>query len=135
LELEARLQSWKMTFEQLLRIADQQLQLLRMPTEDLEPLAALAEEWKEWQAKSDQLAQALKDSGHDEQMKVFFNAEIRPIAMQIQSRVEESEKQLKAQVAVTGEVIKDTKDRRMLMNAYYGMNQNDGISYYVDEKK
>jgi hypothetical protein len=49
--------------------------------------------------------------------------------------VEESEKQLKAQVAVTGEVIKDTKDRRMLMNAYYGMNQNDGISYYVDEKK
>lgn len=135
MDFDTKLQSWKMTYEQLLIIADQQLQLLSGQTDDLSPLADLAVEWQKWQAQSDQIALQLKETGETGRMATFFEQDIRPIAEQMKKVLEEAEKRLKSQVGTMGEVIKDTKDRRLLMNAYYGMNQNDGIAYYVDEKK
>jgi len=135
LELEQRLSQWKSCCEKLLEIAEAQRQIVNSQTDDFGPFAVLTREWAEGQAEFERISKELIEWRGTSQFSVYMRDEIGPLLKRVNEVVQDTQSQLEGQFGVTGEVIKDTRDRRKLMNAYYGMNQDEGIAYYVDEKK
>ena len=85
----------------------------------------------EWDALSIEFSQLREGSGDLEE------ADTVPVELltKVAQGLERIEVVLKDLVSSTGDDLRTAKDQRMLMSAYYGMNQRGQHAMYFDEKK
>lgn len=113
----------------LLECARSQLQVLS--TEDMEerygePFLQLTQQWD--QICGDIEALDEQAEGRSESSTAAIMEDIVDILNLIEQRLHDS-------VNETGSDMKSVSDRKLMMNAYYGMNRKGQSSLYFDEKK
>ncbi|WP_059049971.1 hypothetical protein [Paenibacillus senegalimassiliensis] len=122
-------------YTNLLRISDAQVSLLTLldeePDQGLERFLELQEEWilcsRAVNESNDQLEAVSSTLDGDQQL--------RDILTKLSSNVEHIQKAIRNFIQHTGEDIKNVGVQRKVLNAYYGVERNDQVPLYMDEKK
>ncbi|QJD85225.1 hypothetical protein [Cohnella herbarum] len=137
-DVAARIREWQMGYEQLAKISMEQLTLLKsMSPEDQlwTRMQQLTEKKTATRVEIERIQKSLKSDLGTEEMKRLFQAEIQATAESARVLTTESAFKIETMMVSTGAELGSAKTQRKVFNAYSGMNSDDQISYYFDEKK
>ncbi|QMV41675.1 hypothetical protein [Cohnella cholangitidis] len=137
-DLASRVSKWKMGYEQLAKISLEQLTLIKSmdPGDELwNRIQLLTEEKSVTQGQMESIQNSLKSDLGIEEMKRLFQREIQTAAETARVLTFEAAHKIETMMVSTGTELGSTKTHRKVFNAYSGMNSDDQISYYFDEKK
>jgi hypothetical protein len=137
-EVAARVQGWKMGYEKLVKISMEQLTLIKsMSTEDQlwARIQQLTEAKALAQIEVERIQNSLKSALGTEEMKRIFQTEIQATAESARVLTSESAFKIETMMVSIGAELGSTKTHRKVFNAYSGINSDDQIAYYFDEKK
>lgn len=137
-DVASRVREWKAGYEQLAKISMEQLTLIKSmsPEEDLwTPVQQLTKEKTATRVEIERIQKSLmEDLGFDE-MKRLFQMQIQAAAESARVLTAESAYKIETMMVTIGAELGSTKNQRKVFNAYSGMNSDDQIAYYFDEKK
>ena len=132
------LQKWQSGYERLLEISQRQLETVKSAADDenrWEDLKQLTEERMDIQSEIAMVqAQLEQELGQDE-LKELFRQEIRRLAESARVLTFEAARKIETLMISQGNEINSTKTQRRVFNAYNGINSEDQISYFFDERK
>jgi len=129
------IREWKDSFRKLTEMAREQLRFLEQAEVDWQNLLRLCEQWPEVQRQAEDAAQSVRASLGPEACEKLFDGEIKPLAEEARRLTASAVEQMQTKMALVGEVLRDMRDRRAVMHAYYGMYRSNPTAYYFDEKK
>lgn len=119
-------------YDQLLQCANAQLRLFtEAPVNEaaeLETFVQLSQQWE-------QICAEIEDLDKKTGTMLPPSSSLVELMEQIAETLQQIEQQLHASMNDTGSELKAVNNQRLVMNAYYGMNQKGQSSFYFDEKK
>ena len=137
-DLAVKIREWKAGFEALYGISEKQLSLIKgeEPSEALwDRLRQLIDESKAVQAKIEGAQSELEALLDPDELRSVFREEIQSLAVSARVLTFEAAHKIETMMISTGSELQTTKTQRKLFDAYSGMNSDDQISYYFDERK
>lgn len=137
-DLSAKTREWKSGYESLLEISREQLVLVKGAESDeaiWDKLRQLTEEKQGVQAKIELLQAEVEAAIGPDQLKAVFRQEIQGLAESARVLTFEAAHKIETMMISTGSELQTAKTQRKLFDAYNGMNSDDQISYYFDERK
>ncbi|THF80802.1 hypothetical protein [Cohnella fermenti] len=133
--LPSRIRAWRGCYENLLNVAAEHAAYLEQLDEDWAGFPALTSKWAEGTAETKRMDEELRAELGDERYEELFRIEALPLVVKINELTDQSIVRMRNEMAAVGGDLKNTRDHRKVMNAYYGMDRQNDTSYYFDRKK
>ncbi len=130
-----RLERWKDCFESMKEIARRQLQAAEANPFDEDAFQDLTRQWQEEQTRAEQYRHEVEKLPVNDDTLRLYRQEVRGLIESMRPLLVQSEQLIRGQYGMTGAAVKAVKDRRSLMNAYYGMDREDSVPLFFNEKK
>lgn len=127
---------WNQRYEayrKLLAISTEKLAIVQQGAlmDRFERFTCLGDEWNSLQREIESLEANINGLFDSED----HNEQIRAIGQQIIRNQQLTEQLLQQELGQLSGNLKSVRDHKSVLNAYYGMNRNEQIAYYFDEKK
>jgi len=137
-DLAGHLVKWKSGYEKLFAISKEQLVLIKTAENDehlWDKLRQLAEERKAIQTHIENVQKDIEAHIGQDEMKSVFQRDIQSLADSARVLTFEAAYKIEVMMISIGSELQTAKTQRRLFDAYSGMNSDDQISYYFDERK
>jgi len=134
-KLSERIRDWRMNHENLLKLAEDHASYLEQLDEEWSGFPDLTAKWAKCTEAAKRADEELRSELGDERYEELFRMEALPLALKTNELIERSMTRMRNEMAAVGGDLKNTRDQRKVMNAYYGMDRQNDTSYYFDEKK
>lgn len=120
-------------YRKLLEISAEKLDIVRQGAfiDQAERFTCLGDEWDSLQREIESLEANINGLADSEE----HSEQIRAIGQQIIHNQRLTEERLQQELGQLSGDLKSVRDHKTVLNAYYGMNRNEQIAYYFDEKK
>jgi uncharacterized protein YigA (DUF484 family) len=143
-DVEGMVSAWQQGYESLSRLSMEQLVLAKKFPKEVEEeveaelwenLQKLTVEKQSLQKQIERIqADLLSKLGREEMVRRFQQG-INVSAESARVLTFEASRKIEQLMISVGQQLGSTKSQRKVFNAYYGMNSDDQIAYYFDEKK
>ncbi|MGG1312916.1 MULTISPECIES: hypothetical protein [Cohnella] len=134
-ELQSLIREWEGHYAELLQIARDQHRLLQQPDVDWDGFAELANQWDERRRLATEDGERLKSLVGAERFQELCREHIQSLAEQALEANRMSTEIIRQQFSSVGTELRQTRDQIKIMQSYYHIGKDPGISYYFDEKK
>lgn len=137
-EQTEKLHRWEAMYLQLLRLSEEQRQLVLNHSDDThfaDQFARLASEWTARQEEILKAENSLKETLGRERFQSHFESNIMPIIEKIRDTIQETAARIHENKSRTGDSLRAVHDHHQLKRAYV---ESDGYPYssiYFDQKK
>ncbi|MFC4599660.1 hypothetical protein [Cohnella hongkongensis] len=138
LDHAAKIGEWKSGYARLLDISEQQLVLIKsgeLNDAILDQLRQLGEDRQAIQEQMESLQSELEGRIGSSELKAVFRQEIQSLAESARVLTFEAAYKIETMMISTGSELQTAKAHRKLFDAYSGIQSDDQISYYFDERK
>ncbi|MFD3259374.1 hypothetical protein ACE3MQ_12255 [Paenibacillus lentus] len=123
-------------YDQLLQCANAQLRLFtEVPVDEATELGAFVEDFLQLSQQWEQICAEIEDLDKKAETRLPPSPSLVALMEQIAETLQQIDQRLHASVNEAGSELKAVNNQRLVMNAYYGMNQKSQSSFYFDEKK
>lgn len=137
-ELNGLINEWEGLYHQLMRISQDQLDLMRNKLQEdqlVDRFAALSAEWENTRAQVSQFESSIKEKIDEMRVKAIFDSSIMPLIREIQSIVRETSARMEQAMAHAGGSLRNLQERRHVSQAYSDPDYHLHMSVYIDQKK
>jgi len=134
----SRVDAWKQGYERLSGLSMEQLMLIKEIPDDehvWDNMRKLEDEKARVQSELENIQTFLLNELGEEEMKRIFQQGINVVAESARVLTSETAHKIELLMISTGKELGSTKSQRKVFNAYYGMNSDDQVAYFFDEKK
>lgn len=135
MDSRACLERWKRCYVSMHEIARMQLQAAEANPFDESAFQTLSNRWLEMEEQVAHVRDEVKAIDPADPLLNAYRREIQTLLEETKELVEQTEHLIRGQYSMTGAAVKMVKDRRSLMNAYYGMDRDDAVPLFFNEKK
>lgn len=133
-----QLRKWEGMYRNLLRISEEQRQLILHDANDerlADRFSLLAGEWNHQQDQIAEMETILREVFGQERFQTHFESNIVPIIDQIKKIIHLTTTDINQHISRTGNSLRAFQDHRQLRRAYGDSDYSSHPSIYFDEKK
>jgi len=129
------LERWKNCYESLHEIAKMQLRAAEANPFDEGAFQTLSKHWLEMERKVEHVYLEVKEIDSSDPLLNMYRCEVQTLLEHTKELIVRADHLIRGQYSMTGAAVKMVKDRRTLMNAYYGMDREYSVPLFFNEKK